>query len=181
MRYCYERVSQGATYHCFLQGQAAKPVLIQKFKADVGSCLFATRSFFTGVDIPGEALSCVVLTKAPFQVPTEPMFRAKCDRIEAAGGNGFALLSMPMMLFDIRQSFGRLIRTTTDTGLFAFLDSRATKKAYGKQIVGALPRVRITDNLESPGRRISPAKSYPVKENPPSLAASRKTASLEED
>jgi ATP-dependent DNA helicase DinG len=185
MRYCHEYVSTRVPHRCFLQGQASKAVLIEMFKADVESCLFATRSFFTGVDIPGEALSCVVLTKAPFQVPTDPMFKAKCDLIDDAGGDSFNMLSMPTMLFDVRQSFGRLIRTTTDTGLFAFLDSRATNKSYGRRIVGALPGIRITDSLDSRGQKARIDKSYTPKgrteADMPSPEVSRKTASLEED
>lgn len=176
MHYCYEQVSTRVDHRCFVQGQASKPVLIDMFKDDITSCLFATRSFFTGIDIPGEALSCVILTKAPFQVPTDPMFKAKADKIDDAGGSSFGMLSMPLMLFDVRQAFGRLIRTTTDTGLFAFLDSRAMKKAYGKQIIKALPGIRITDRLGDRGRPADLAKPYA-----PSRAASRKTAALEAD
>lgn len=183
MRYCYDRVSQAVKHRCYLQGQASKPVLIDMFKSDVSSCLFATRSFFTGVDIPGEALSCVVLTKAPFQVPTEPMFKAKCDRIEEAGESSFALLSLPLMLFDVRQGFGRLIRTTTDTGLFAFLDSRAMRKPYGQRIVNALPNITITDSLGDRGRQQIPKAYSPPKRtaDEPSPDALRKTASIEDD
>ena len=184
MRYCYDQVSTQVAHRCFLQGQASKPVLIDMFKDDITSCLFATRSFFTGIDIPGEALSCVILTKAPFQVPTDPMFKAKADKIDDAGGSSFGMLSMPLMLFDVRQSFGRLIRTTKDTGMFAFLDSRAMKKAYGKQIISALPNIRITDRLDSRGQKADLAKTYPKarrEEALPSRAASRKTALLEED
>jgi ATP-dependent DNA helicase DinG len=183
MRYCHERVSAISPHKCFIQGQASKPMLIKMFKQDTSSCLFATRSFFTGVDIPGEALSCVILTKAPFQVPTEPMFKAKCDRIDENGGSSFDMMSMPIMLFDVRQSFGRLIRTTLDTGIFAFLDSRAIKKAYGRRIVSALPNIKITDNLQKIGKATRIEKAYPAKseDDLPSPEASRKTASLEED
>jgi Rad3-related DNA helicase len=84
------------------------------------------------------------------------------------------------MLFDVRQAFGRLIRTTTDTGLFAFLDSRAMGKAYGKQIVGALPNIQITNNLDKPGSKLALGKSYPkLGTDRPSAAASRKTAMLD--
>lgn len=184
MRYCYEQATKKGKHRCFLQGQASKPALIEAFKADVSSCLFATRSFFTGVDIPGEALSCVILTKAPFTVPTEPIFKARCDRVDEAGGSSFNTVAMPLMLFDIRQAFGRLIRTTEDTGLFAFLDSRAMKKAYGKRIISALPNIRITGNLENAGQRAQ-IKNYSEltrpEADPPSPEVLRLTASLEED
>ena len=185
MRYCYEQVSKKGLHRCFLQGQAAKPVLIEMFKQDTASCLFATRSFFTGVDIPGEALSCVILTKAPFTVPTEPIFKARCDKVDETGGSSFNTIAMPIMLFDVRQAFGRLVRTTADTGLFAFLDSRAIKKAYGNRIIGALPNILITDNLQNTGRAARTEKSYTVRvkseEDAPSPEILKKTASLEED
>jgi ATP-dependent DNA helicase DinG len=161
-----------------MQGQAPKPVLVEMFTRDISSCLFATRSFFTGVDIPGETLSCVVLTKAPFTVPTEPIFKARADKLDDAGLNSFALLSMPLMLFDVRQAFGRLIRTTTDTGLFAFLDSRAIRKQYGRQIISALPNIQITNSLDRPGSKAALGKSY-IEQDQPSAGALRKTAMLE--
>jgi ATP-dependent DNA helicase DinG len=181
MKYCYDQVSTNVVHRCLVQGQASKPVLLEMFTRDVDSCLFATRSFFTGVDIPGETLSCVILTKAPFAVPTEPIFKARADKLDEAGQSSFALLSMPLMLFDVRQAFGRLIRTTTDTGLFAFLDSRAMKKQYGRQIVGALPNIQITNNLDKPGSKLALGKSYPstTERDRPSAAASRKTAMLD--
>lgn len=147
MRTVFEYVSARTEHRCYLQGESSKRALLELFMGDVSSCLFATKTFFTGVDIPGEALSCLILTKTPFPVPTEPMFQAKADLLEREGLSSFALLSLPMALFDVRQGFGRLIRTTTDTGLFAFLDSRAFRKSYGRQIVNSLPRMRVTERL----------------------------------
>lgn len=148
MRYCYEYVVDRIPYVCYLQGEASRVVLLDRFKEDVSSCLFATKTFFTGIDIPGQALSTLILTKAPFAVPTEPMFRAKADKIEEHGGDSFSMLSMPMMLFDVRQGFGRLIRTVSDTGFFAFLDSRAMKKTYGQRIKNSLPDMKIIKQIE---------------------------------
>lgn len=148
MRKCHEDLKDRVPYHCYVQGEASKNVLIDHFKADVGSCLFATRSFFTGVDIPGEALSTVVLTKAPFRVPTDPLFKAKCDKIKDKGGDDFIGYSMPLMLMDVRQAFGRLIRSVDDIGMFCFLDSRAMKKTYGQRIKKALPKIRIVSEVE---------------------------------
>lgn len=148
MRYCHDFVQSCVPYVCLLQGEASRMVIIDKFKQDVSSCLFATKTFFTGIDIPGKALSTLILTKAPFAVPTEPMFSARADRILERGGKPFELLSMPMMLFDVRQGFGRLIRTVSDTGFFAFLDSNAMRKFYGKQIVSSLPGMSIIKQIE---------------------------------
>lgn len=146
MRLAWEWVGRRVKFPCFVQGQMQKQALIDHFQNDTHSCLFATRSFFTGVDIPGETLSCVILVKAPFRVPTEPMFKAKCDMLDKNGISSFRNYSMPLMLFDVRQSFGRLIRTTTDTGMFALLDSRALKKSYGGTIRKTLPSIgEITD------------------------------------
>lgn len=145
MEAVYDIVSETVQYDCLMQGQASKARLVQQFKDDVGSCLFATRSFFTGVDIPGEACSIVILTKAPFRVPTDPLFKSKCEKIKERGGNDFADYSMPLMLMDVQQAFGRLIRSVNDKGLFCFLDSRANKKAYGARIRQSLPKIRYIE------------------------------------
>lgn len=134
-------------YPCYLQGEKSKPVLIEMFQREVASCLFATRSFFTGVDIPGEALSCVMLTKCPFPVPSDPLFAARSAKIEERGQKAFDQLSMPMMLFDVKQAFGRLIRTHTDEGVFVLLDSKAMKKGYFGKVVSALPDFPIFKEL----------------------------------
>lgn len=148
MQEVYNDVARAVPYRCMLQGQMSKAMIVEEFKQDISSCLFATRSFFTGVDIPGEALSCVMLTRAPFRVPSDPMFKAQCDLIDEKGGSSFNELSMPLMLFDVKQAFGRLIRTVDDTGLFAFLDSRANKKSYGQRIKNTLPEMRIATTLQ---------------------------------
>jgi ATP-dependent DNA helicase DinG len=179
MKHCYEAIYRECKYKCYMQGQGAKSTLVELFKNDTHSCLFATRSFFTGIDIPGESLSCVSLTRAPFQVPTDPMFAAKADLIESDGGSSFNDLSLPLMLFDVRQSFGRLIRTVTDKGLFAFLDSRAMNKSYGQRIINSLPNIQILDSLDGKPRARPAPKHY--EERPSSLASIKKTISLEED
>ena len=155
MKYVWENVCSRVEFPCFVQGQMQKQALINSFQQDTHSCLFATRSFFTGVDIPGETLSCVTMVKAPFRVPTEPMFKAKCDLLDKNGFNSFQNYSMPLMLFDIRQSFGRLIRTVTDTGMFALLDSRALKKSYGGTIRKTLPAIGEVTQIGMP---VIPAK-----------------------
>jgi ATP-dependent DNA helicase DinG len=157
MRQVCDAVRERVSYTCYVQGQAQKNTLINLFSNDTHSCLFATRSFFTGVDIPGETLSCVILVKAPFRVPTEPMFKAKCDLLDSNGINSFSSYSMPLMLFDVRQAFGRLIRSITDNGLFVLLDSRALKKSYGGNILRSLPRL---DKISGIGE--APIKSKPL-------------------
>jgi ATP-dependent DNA helicase DinG len=148
MRDVYRLVHSKTPHTCFIQGDASKDRLLQLFKEDIGSCLFATKSYFTGVDVPGEACSTVVLTRAPFRVPTDPLFRAKCEKIKERGGDDFNGYALPLMLMDVMQGFGRLIRTTTDTGLFCFLDSRANKKSYGVKIRKSLPPIRVVDIVQ---------------------------------
>jgi len=149
MREVYNRVVANVPYQVYLQGQMSKNTLLEVFREEISSCLFATRSYFTGVDVPGESLSCVVLTKAPFRVPTEPMFEARCQKIKEAGGSDFSDYSLPLMLFDYKQIFGRLIRTTSDIGMFAFLDSRATTKSYWTSMRSTLPaEIRYIQKLE---------------------------------
>ena len=141
MKDIYVAVRARIDVKCMCQGDAPKHVLIKTMKEDVHSCLFATKSFFTGVDIAGEGLRLLILMRAPFRVPNDPMFAARCDKVKARGGNDFSELSMPLMLMDLLQGFGRLIRTETDSGIFALLDARANSKSYGRDIINALPNI----------------------------------------
>lgn len=118
------------------------------FASDTHSVLFALKSFFTGVDIPGEACRLVVINKLPFQVPTEPVFQARSDEVTKAGGSSFSGLAIPQMTLTLTQGFGRLIRTMTDRGVVAILDSRLTSTGYGKHIVGSLPDCPATMDLD---------------------------------
>ena len=149
MKKVFNIIQTNIKYPLYIQGQMSKNALLDNFKRDVSSCLLATKSFFTGVDVPGEALSCVVLIKCPFRIPSEPIFAARCEKIKLAGGNDFSDYALPLMLFDVRQAFGRLIRTHTDSGLFCFLDSRAISKSYWRNIRASLPEgMRYIQNLE---------------------------------
>lgn len=149
MQGVYEWImDKGCPHTCFMQGQGSKAHLLEEFKKDIESCLFATRSFFAGIDVPGDALRTVILTKAPFRVPSDPLFKAKCDKLKSKGINDFSGYSMPLMLMDFLQAFGRLIRTTTDHGLFCCLDSKANKKAHGGEMKRVLPRIRFVDVVD---------------------------------
>lgn len=114
--------------------------IAKRFSEDKTSVLFALKSFFTGVDFRGDTCRLVVIDKLPFPVPSEPVFAARADQIKARGGNDFGELSIPAMSLTLIQGFGRLIRSKTDRGVVAILDSRLSSTGYGKKIVGTLPR-----------------------------------------
>ena len=126
----------------YRQGDDDRTRLLNNFRTDVSSVLFATDSFWEGVDTPGESLKLVIICRLPFRVPTDPVVMARVEAIERKGGNPFMELSLPEAVMKFKQGFGRLMRRKSDRGVVLVLDSRVIKKRYGSLFLNSLPPAR---------------------------------------
>jgi ATP-dependent DNA helicase DinG len=150
MRAAVEELRPSLPWTVLAQGDLPKPALLHHFASDVDSCLFATASFWQGVDVPGAALSLVVIDKLPFPRPDEPLAAARRERHGAAG---FRMVDLPRAATLLAQAAGRLIRSSTDRGVVAVLDRRlATSRSYRWDLVRALPPMRRTREPEEARR-----------------------------
>lgn len=129
------------------QGEASRDELLERFKG-TPSVLFGVQSFWQGVDVPGEALSMVIITRLPFEVPDSPIAEARAEWVAASKGNPFWEYQLPQAVMQLKQGFGRLIRRCTDSGVVAILDTRIRRRAYGKKFLSSLPECEITYNIE---------------------------------
>jgi ATP-dependent DNA helicase DinG len=148
MQSLYERVWAEIDYPCFVQGSASKGQLLKTFRETPNAVLFATSSFWQGVDVRGEQLSCVIIDKLPFAVPTDPIVSARQRYIEDTGGSSFHEYSIPQAIIALKQGLGRLIRSTSDKGVLAVLDPRLRTKGYGRIFLQSLPPCRVTSQID---------------------------------
>jgi ATP-dependent DNA helicase DinG len=147
MRALYEAVAPVVDFPCLMQGTASKAGLLEKFRETPHAVLFATASFWQGVDVRGEQLSCVIIDKLPFAVPSDPVVAARQRYIEEQGGSSFYEYSVPQAIIALKQGLGRLIRSATDKGVLAVLDPRLRTKAYGRIFLESLPPCRVTSDI----------------------------------
>jgi ATP-dependent DNA helicase DinG len=147
MRELHDRLLAQLPYPLLMQGTAPRHVLLQQFRETPNAVLFGTSSFWQGVDVQGEQLSCVIIDKLPFAVPTDPIMKARTDAIAAAGGNAFNDLQIPQAVIALKQGFGRLIRSLSDRGVLMLLDPRIRTTRYGATFLDSLPAYRRTDDI----------------------------------
>ncbi len=147
MNEIYQRLLGELEFPMLRQGDAPKTALLEEFRSTPNAVLFATSSFWQGVDVQGEQLSCVIIDRLPFAVPSDPVVAARVKAIDADGGNAFFQYQVPSAVITLKQGFGRLIRSLHDRGLLVLLDNRILKKQYGRVFIESLPNYRRTTEM----------------------------------
>jgi ATP-dependent DNA helicase DinG len=143
----YERVRTRVRFPLLIQGSAPRTALLEKFRNTEGAVLFATSSFWQGVDVRGEQLSCVIVDRLPFAVPSDPIVAARVRALQEDGRNAFAEYQVPEAVLALKQGFGRLIRARTDRGVLTILDNRIQRMQYGKIFMESLPAYATTKDI----------------------------------
>jgi ATP-dependent DNA helicase DinG len=147
-----ERLAGRLPWPIFVQGTASRTAILRDFRATAHAVLFATSSFWQGVDVAGDALSCVIVDRLPFASPADPLTAARMAATASRGGHAFHDYQVPLATLNLLQGLGRLIRTHTDRGVLAVLDPRLTRMSYGRRFLSSLPPAPITDEIEQVGR-----------------------------
>jgi ATP-dependent DNA helicase DinG len=147
MRALYERLLPVLDFPILLHGTAPRKALLEEFRVTPNAVLFGTASFWQGVDVQGEALSCVIIDRLPFAVPSDPVVQARMKAIEEAGGRAFTDYQVPEAVLTLKQGFGRLIRSLEDRGVLVLLDPRVRTQRYGQTFLQSLPPYRVTQNI----------------------------------
>ncbi len=147
MNEVHGRVRGQVDFPLLVQGTAPRSALLERFRTTPGAVLFATASFWQGVDVPGEQLSCVIIDRLPFAVPSDPVVAARVRALQEDGRNAFAEYQVPEAVLALKQGFGRLIRSKTDRGLLAILDNRILRMQYGKIFLESLPEYTTTQDI----------------------------------
>ncbi|MDQ6990695.1 MAG: helicase C-terminal domain-containing protein, partial [Mariprofundaceae bacterium] len=143
-----EGLAKRLQWPVLIQGKSgSRDAILEQFRDDTHSILCGTRSFWEGVDVPGETLSMVIVDKVPFAPPSDPLLQARIHHCEKKGGNGFMDIQLPEAIAVLRQGVGRLIRSNEDRGVMAILDSRLYHKRYGRDVAHNLPPARIVDDV----------------------------------
>jgi ATP-dependent DNA helicase DinG len=137
----------GLSHPVLVQGRASRQALLEQFKKTTDSVLLAVASFWEGVDVPGDSLSCVIIDKLPFEVPSDPVLQARIQAITEAGGKPFFDFQVPRAILTLRQGVGRLMRAATDSGVIAIMDVRLFTKGYGRSFRASLPPSPIVRDL----------------------------------
>ena len=148
----HERIASVVPYPLLVQGSAPRSVLLREFRSTPHAVLLATSSFWQGVDVAGDTLSCVVIDKLPFTSPNDPITSARMEAIQSRGGNAFSEYQVPLAVLALLQGLGRLIRHHRDRGVMAILDPRIRTKGYGRNFLVSLPDAPVTHDIEEVNR-----------------------------
>jgi ATP-dependent DNA helicase DinG len=165
MQKMYEALKDDLPYPLLLHGAMTRGELLYQFRTTPHAVLFGTSSFWQGIDVQGEQLSCVIIDRLPFAVPSDPVLQARVKAIEKSGGSGFFDYQVPKAAIALKQGFGRLIRSTTDHGVLVMLDRRIQHIGYGKIFLESLPPYRITNDLDDVRRFMGVADSVVIPEH----------------